>query len=162
MSSEYLTNKTDLTIDGQLVYPAGTLLRVTGREGDQVRVSGNVNGERRKRWLHKSLVCDLPTAPDGEFWRTIFPHAPADRAQLYRPVGKTGLLLVYSGDAERLVEWVQAHPTHADSANGMHISEQGYTLMLRYLKNELKRSGWLYFFDFNLKAMGEAKETTHD
>lgn len=153
MTSEYLTNPQDIREHPDtLVYPSGTLLRVTERSHDGVRVSGHVSGERRKRWLHKSLVCELPTAPDGEFWRVIFPHAPADRAQLYRPTGKTGLFMIYSGDAKRLVEWVRTHPTHADSAAGMRISEQGYALTLRYLKNEFKGGGWLYFFDFNLKA----------
>jgi len=158
MTSEYLTCKADILIDEQLVYPIGTLLRVTGRDGDTVHVSGRVNDERRKRWLSKSLCCELPTTPEGEFWQFIFPTAPADRARLFSARGASGGFIIDGDRAKKLMQWVAAHPTHTNTPEGMQIAEHGYTLTLKYLNNDLRGSIWWYFFDFTLKAMETVNE----
>lgn len=153
MTSEYLTCKTDIVIDGQVVYPAGTLLRVGAREGDTVKVGGWVNGEKRKRWLPAALCCALPAAPEGEFWRLIFPHAPAYQARIFASEGLSGGIVIDAAESTKLLKWVQSTLSHINTVEGMQVREHGYILTLKYFKPKRAPadSRW-YHFDFTLKG----------
>lgn len=151
MTSEYVTCPQDIREHpNTLVYPAGTLLRVTERRADGVRVSGHVNNERRKRWLHKSLICELPTAPEGEFWELIFPHAPAQQARILSAGGARGKLMIDGQRADILRTWIESHPAHAITPEGMSVQEQGYILILQYVDMTPQKDIRWYTFTFIL------------
>ena len=152
MSSQYLTCDTDILIDGQLVYPAGTLLRVGAREGDCLKVGGWVNGEKRKRWLSAALCCALPSVPEGKFWEMIVPRAPAYLPRILSSEGLSGGIVLDRAEAEALAQWVESVPSHTDTPAGMQIRQHGYLLTLKYCRNEFVCGTWLYRFDFHLKG----------
>jgi hypothetical protein len=155
VTSQYLTCRSDIVIDGQVVYPAGTLLHVAERDGDNVRVSGRVGSDRRKHTLAASLCCELPARPEGVYWEYLFPYAPAQLARLFTAKGQSGTISVEGERADGLRAWVEANPTHKNTDAGMTLSDQGYTITMTYTGKALKRGVWLYFFDFTVKAAME-------